>query len=135
MVAADVGGWGRELTFAEDDSRDAGRWPEDASVSSGAGQVAFTASGRKERFTINLPRTAGSALREARAAAASTAAGAEVGEARVAAIASMGRQGASSGCGSAAASENSAATCRSEGLEEGAEERPDLVAVVGEDAG
>jgi hypothetical protein len=96
-VAADVGGWGRELTFPEDDSRNAGRWPEEASASSGARQVAFTASGRRERFTINLPRTAGSALREARAAAASTATGVEVGEARVAAVASMGRQGRAPG--------------------------------------
>jgi hypothetical protein len=45
-----LGGWGRELKFAEDDSEDAGRWSEDASANNGFGQVAFMALAMSEHF-------------------------------------------------------------------------------------
>jgi hypothetical protein len=76
----------------EIDSRGSSSLPEEASASgAGAagvagGTVVFTAAG--ERFTIKLPRFAGSALREARAAAARAAA--ESGEAREAPAAERG---------------------------------------------
>jgi hypothetical protein len=86
------------------DSRGSSSLPEEASASgAGAagvagGTVVFTAAG--ERFTIKLPRFAGSALREARAAAARAAA--ESGEAREA-PAAEGGAGVDAGGGSCGA--------------------------------
>jgi hypothetical protein len=82
-----------------------------------------------QRFSIDLPRTAGSDLREARAAASSAAAA--DGEARESAHSGMGMTGGSSGA--AARTADPAPTCQGDGREEGDEGSKDLASELGED--
>jgi hypothetical protein len=98
----------------------------EAAAGDGAGAAVFEAVG--ERLTKILPRIARSALRETRAAAASSSV--EGGEAKDAAVAAMGNGGAPR---AAARSGDQAPTYLTEGRREGVEGRLDPVANLGED--
>jgi hypothetical protein len=133
-AAGDVGR-GCNLEPSQSIPRDVDSWMSEMPATGadaegdGARAPAFVAVG--ERFTSTLPRIAGSDLREARAAAPSTAA--VGGEAKDAAVAAMG--GMAEAPGAAAGSADQAPTYLAEGRGEGAEGRPDPVVELEEDAG